>query len=109
MASILVTLASSPDTPAGERALALAESLSRDGHALTLCCLQDAVLLASTRAPRPARAALGRLLDRGARCLVLGADLALRGLEPELHACAVDYPKVIAALTAGHARVIGAL
>lgn len=109
MASILVTLTSSPETPAGGRALALAESLAGDGHALTLCCLQDAVLLASTRAPHDARAVRDRLRDRGARCLVLGADLALRGLEPDPNACAVDYFQMIDALAAGHDRVIGAL
>ncbi|MBI2219120.1 MAG: hypothetical protein HYU51_17685 [Candidatus Rokubacteria bacterium] len=108
MASIFIALTSSPDVPAGQRALALAESLAGEGQVLTLCCLQDAVLLGSTRAPREAGAALGRLRDRGARCLVLGPDLALRGLQRDLHAEAVDYPDVIAALAAGPDRVAGA-
>jgi hypothetical protein len=37
------------------------------------------VLLGSARGPREARVALDRLRDRGARGLVLGPDLALRG------------------------------
>jgi len=108
VASILLALTSAPETPAGRRALGLAESLSGLGHALTLCCLQDSVVLASTRAPDGARAALGRLLDRGAGCLVLGEDLTLRGLEPAARASAVDYGAMVAALAAGHDRVLGA-
>lgn len=109
MASILLTLGSSPETPAGQRALALASSLADQGHALTLCCLQDAVLLGSDRAPGEARAMLDGLLDRGARCLVLRQDLLLRGLQGGERALMVDHAGLIAALTATHDRVIGAL
>ncbi len=109
MAAILLALSSSPETPAGQRALALAGSLADQGHALTLCCLQDAVLVASTRASNEARAALDRLLDRGARCLVLGEDLALRGLRAGPRASALDYTGLVAALAGDHDRVIGAL
>lgn len=109
MATMLVTLTSSPDTPAGQRALALVESLAGQGQALTLCCLQDAALLASTRAPGTARTALVRLLDRGTRCLVLQDDLVLRGLGAARSVSPVDHAGVVAALVAGHDRVIGAL
>jgi hypothetical protein len=108
MASVLITLTSSPDAAAGRHALALAESLADEGHALTLCCLEDAVLLGSARAPREARTALDRLHDRGVRCLVLRPDLALRGLEAGPQAETVGYPDVIAVLGAGPDRVIGA-
>ena len=109
MASILVALSSSPETPAGRHALTLAESLAAEGHALTLCCLQDAVLLGSDRAPGEARATLDGLLARGARCLVLREDLLLRGLRAGERALTVDHAGLIAALTADHDRVIGAL
>ncbi len=109
MASILLTLGSSPETAAGQRALALASALAGHGHALTLCCIQDAVLLGSDRAPGAARAILDGLLDRGARCLVLRADLLLRGLHGGERALTVDHAGVIAALAADHDRVIGAL
>lgn len=109
MASLLLVLASSPHSPAGQRALALAESLAGQGHALTICCLQDAVLLASSRAPGEARAAIGRLLDRGARCAVLIEDLRLRGLQEGARVSAVDHAGIVALLTAEHDRVIGAL
>lgn len=109
MASILVALSSSPETPAGRQALRLAESLAAEGHALTLCCLQDAVLLGSDRALGAARAVLDGLLDRGARCLVLREDLLLRGLQACERAQAVDHAGLIAVLTADHDRVVGAL
>lgn len=109
MASVLVVLTSSPTTPTGRQALALAESLAGQGHALTLCCLQDAALLGSDRSPREARAVLDRLLDRGARCVVLGEDLALRGLREVPHARTVDHAGVVALLAAPQDRVIGAL
>lgn len=109
MASILLVLASSPASPAGERAVSLAESLARQGHALTLCCVQDAVLLASDRAAPGAEAALERLHDHGARCVVLGEDLALRGLRAGALASAVDRAGLVALLDAGPDRVVGAL
>jgi sulfur transfer complex TusBCD TusB component (DsrH family) len=108
MASICVVLRSAPDTPAGRQALALVESLAREGHTLTLCCLQDAVLLAADRGLEGARETLAGLLARGARCLVLGDDLVTRGLRAGEHACTVDRAGLIAALTAGHDRVVGA-
>jgi hypothetical protein len=109
MASVLVALMSSPDTPRGERALSLVESLAVQGHAVTLCCVQDAVLLGSSRAPQASRAALDRLLGRGARCVVLGEDLASRGLEPGPAVSTMDHLGLATALAADHDRVIGAL
>lgn len=108
MASVFVALTSAPDAPAGQRALELAESLADEGHALTLCCLQDGALLASTRVPGRARPTLERLLRRGARCVVLGEDLALRGLAAGKHASTLDHAGVIAVLAADHDRVLGA-
>ena len=109
MASILVILTSSPASPAGQRALAMVESLVDQGHVLTLCCLQDAVLLAGDHLPREAGTRLDRLLERGARCLVLAEDLACRGLRPGAYAMPVDHAGVVALLAGEHARVIGAL
>lgn len=109
MASILVALISSPETPGGQRALSLVECLVVRGHTVTLCCVQDAVLLGSSRSPQPSRATLDRLLGRGARCLVLGEDLALRGLEPGPAVSMVDHAGVVTALAADHDRIIGAL
>ncbi|MFQ5829720.1 MAG: hypothetical protein ACE5JD_11280 [Candidatus Methylomirabilia bacterium] len=109
MASILFVLTNSPATPTGRQALALAESLAGQGYTLTLCCLQDATLLGSNRSPREARAALDRLLGRGARCVVLGEDLALRGLQESHSASIADHAGVVALLAAPHDRVVGAL
>lgn len=104
-----MVLTSSPASPAGQRALALGESLAAQGHALTLCCLQDAVLLGSDRSPREARSSLDRLLAQGARCLILGEDLACRGLKPKDHVSTVDHAGVVALLASGHDRVVGCL
>lgn len=109
MASILVVLTSSPTTPGGRQALALAESLADQGHALTLCCLQDATLLGSNCPPPDAWPALDRLLDRGARCLVLGEDLGLRGLQEGPRSSTVNHAGLVTLLTSEHDRVIGAL
>ncbi|MBI5628910.1 MAG: DsrE family protein [Candidatus Rokubacteria bacterium] len=106
MASILLVLTSSPHSPPGQRALALAGSLAEAGHAITLCCLQDAVFLGVGDQARPA---LRRLLGGGAQWAVLREDLAMRGLRAPEGASVVDHAGVVALLTAGHDRVIGAL
>ena len=109
MASILVVLTSSPASPAGQRALSVAESLANEGHRLNLICLQDAVLLGSDRSPLEARSLLDRLLARGATLAVLGEDLACRGLRGSGRAAPVNHAGVVALLSAEHDRVIGAL
>ena len=87
----------------------MAESLVDQGHALTLCCLQDSVILGSDRSPRDARVSLDRLVNRGTRCVALGEDLTCRGLKPSDPASTIDHAGVVALLSAGHQRVIGAL
>lgn len=109
VASIVVVLSSSPASSAGQRALALVESFADQGHALTLCCLQDAVVLGSGRSPREARSSFDRVLGRGARCIVLGEDLASRGLTPGAYAMPLDHAGVVALLAGEYDRVIGAL
>lgn len=109
MASILVVLTSSPASPAGQRALSVAETLVGQGHRLTLICLQDAVLLASDRSPSEGRSSLDRLLARGTRCVALGEDLACRGLKASERASALEHSGIVALLAAEHDRVIGAL
>jgi sulfur transfer complex TusBCD TusB component (DsrH family) len=109
MASILVVLTSPPAAPAGRHALALAESLRSQGHGLTLCCLQDAAVLGSTRPPRDVRPELERLVAQDVRCVVLQEDLVSRGLEAAPRAIPVDHAGLVARLAADHDRVIGAL
>ncbi len=109
MASILMVLISSPASPAGQRALSVAESLADEGHRLNLICLQDAVLLGSDRSPLEARSLLDRLLARGATLAVLGEDLACRGLGRSERASAVGHAGIVSLLSAEHDRVIGAL
>ena len=109
MGSILVVLTSPPVAPAGRQALALADSLRSQGHGLTLCCLQDAAVLGSTRSPREIRPELEGLMARDVRCVVLQEDLALRGLEAGPRTATVDHAGLIALLAADHDRVIGAL
>ena len=102
---MLLVLTSSPHSPAGERALELAESLADQGHALTLCCLQDAVCLAASERARPR---LRRLMGSGVRCVVLEDDLKMRGLRAFEETSVVDR-KAVVSLLADHDRVVGAL
>ena len=106
MASILMVLASSPHSSAGQQALALAESLAGQGHALILCCLQDAV--GAGGASDCTRSVLHHLWEGGARWVVLGADLEMRGLETPEGASVVDRAGVVALLAGDYDRVIGA-
>jgi sulfur relay protein TusB/DsrH len=109
VASILLVLTSSPASPRGARALALAETLAEEGHAVTLCGLQDAVILGTDHAPPAARAALARLVRRGARLSVLEEDLRARGLTRGAATSAVDHAGVVSLLATTHDRVIGTL
>lgn len=109
MASILLVLTSSPHSSAGERALALAESLAGQRHTLILCCLQDAVFLARGGETNGSQEPLRRLLEHGARCVVLDEDLLTRGLKAGSHVVATDRAGVVALLAGDHDRVIGAL
>lgn len=106
MASILLVLTSSPHSSAGRRALALAESLVDQRHTLTLCCLQDAAVLAAGHATRPL---LQRLLKAGARCVVLQDDVTSRGLRALDDVSLVDRAAIVSLLAGDHDRVIGAL
>ncbi len=105
---ILVLLASAPDSPSGKQALAFAQSMTAEGHALTLCCRQDAAAWGAGRADDPTRSFVHRLEAAGVRCVALGADLELRGLRAARGVSVVDYAGLVTLLAAEHDRVIGA-
>ena len=106
---ILMLLASAPHSPSGKQALTFAQSLAAEGHALTLCCLQDAVAWGAGVADDPTRSLLHRLEAVGVRRVVLGADLEMRGLRAPRGVSVVDYAGLVTLLAAEHDRVIGAL
>lgn len=104
---IVMLLASAPHSPSGKQALAFAQSLAAQGHALTLCCLQDAVAWGAGGADDPTRSFLHRLEAAGVRWVVLGADLEMRGLRAPRGVSVVDYAGLVTLLAAEHDRVIG--
>src|SRR3990172_10154417 len=109
-ACLLIT--SHPTSPEGRQALELAEGLLSAHDALTICALQDAVVLACRKQPHETRQAMKHLLARGATVCVLQEDLALRGLasteliEPVTF---VDYRKIVELLAGDRAQVIGCM
>jgi sulfur transfer complex TusBCD TusB component (DsrH family) len=73
--------------------------------------LQDAVLLALKSGELPAQRRSRGLLERGARCVYLAEDLAMRGFvsNQALSGCSpVTYEELIDVLLADGARVAGA-
>lgn len=105
-------MTSSPTSSEGRQALELAGALLEAHGALTLCALQDAVVLACRKQPDATRQVMERLLARGARLCVLNEDLALRGLtamemlEPVVF---VSYREIASHLADEQSQVIGCL
>lgn len=104
MERIAVLVASSPATPAAQRAFQLVRDLAAHGHQITLGLLEDGVL-----------ASTGRLtevpLAESTAVMVLADDMALRGLGatdlyPGCRAC--TYGEIIEEVMAKSDRVLGA-
>jgi sulfur relay protein TusB/DsrH len=112
MSGVCLLITSSPTSPEGRQALDLTEGLLGAPDALTVCALQDAVVLACRKQPRETLHAMERLLACGATLCVLREDLALRGLaSAELldQAKLVDSRGVVELLAEDHGQVIGCL
>jgi sulfur transfer complex TusBCD TusB component (DsrH family) len=102
---------SGPGTSEAEGALGLAQALLDQGGGLVLALLQDAVLLALKNGELPAQRRSRGLLERGARCVYLTEDLAMRGFvsDQALSGCSlVKYEELIDVLLADGASVAGA-
>jgi sulfur relay protein TusB/DsrH len=112
MSGVCLLITSSPTSPEGRQALELAEALYAASDALTLCALQDAVVLACRKQPDATRQVMERLLARGVTLCVLNEDLALRGLtamemlEPVVF---VSYREIASRLADEQSQVIGCL
>jgi sulfur relay protein TusB/DsrH len=112
MRPVCLLITSPPTSPEGRQALDLASAFLQAGSGLTLCALQDAVVLACRKQPDDARQAMERFLAQGVTVCVPHEDLALRGLastellEP---VTLVDYRKIAELLADDRAHVIGCM
>jgi sulfur transfer complex TusBCD TusB component (DsrH family) len=108
---IAILLKSGPDTAEAERTLAMASDMLSQGHAVTLCLLQDAVHLCRSGACFHAAAHLRTLLEKHLAVQALKPDCSLRGIDlvPENNAISTgDYSSLIDLIESSD-RVIGIL
>lgn len=104
MERIAVLVASSPGTPAAQRAFQLVRDLSAQGNQVTLVLLEDAVVGSTGRLPEVP-------LEQSAAAMALADDLALRGIDPaRLHpACRpCTYAEIIEQVMTQNERTLGA-
>ena len=104
MEPVVLLVASGPRTPEAATALALAGALQEAGHAVSLCLLQDATLLALARSDRP--------LLVPTRVYVAADDLLLRGFTVEDVTPGVqvtDHGALVDLMTMDGVRTIGVL
>lgn len=104
MERIAVLVASSPSTPAAQRAFQLVRDLAAKGHRVTLGLLEDAVLGGTGTVP-------GVPLEQCAAVMVLADDLSLRGVDPARldRGCSrCTYGDLIDQIMAKSDRVLGA-
>jgi sulfur transfer complex TusBCD TusB component (DsrH family) len=108
---IAILLKSGPDTAEAERTLTMASDMLSQGHAVTLCLLQDAVHLCRPGARFPAAAHLQTLLEKQLTVQALKPDCSLRGIDPVPENNAIstgDYSALIDLIESSD-RVIGLL
>lgn len=96
---VVILVKSGPDSAEIERVLTMASDMLSQGHAVTLCLLQDAVHLCRAGARFPARTRLQRLLDKNAAVHALKPDCALRGIDPTAEAGRIS--------AGGYASIVG--
>ncbi|MBI4671897.1 MAG: DsrE family protein [Chloroflexi bacterium] len=111
MDSILFLLNSTPSSPNAARAFMAALTLRTQGHPVSLCLMQDAVLAGLETGEDGVNARTAHVLQAGVSMYALGEDLALRGFTPQKLYAGIqvaDYPQLLD-LFEQHARVIGAL
>ena len=106
---VAIFLKSGPDTTEAERTLTMASDMLSQGHAVTLCLLQDAVYLCRFGARFPAAGHLQSLLEKHLTIKALKQDCSLRGIDPVSENNAIytgDYSSLIDLIETSD-RVIG--
>lgn len=106
---VAILLKSGPETLEAERTLSIASDMLSQGHAVTLCLLQDAVHLCRSRTQFHSAAHLRTLLEKQLTLQALKQDCSLRGIDPMSESIAMntgDYSSLIDLIESSD-RVIG--
>ena len=108
---VAILLKSGPDSAEAERTLTIASDMLSQGHAVTLCLMQDAVHLCWSGASSKAAVHLQTLLEKQLSVTTLRQDCSLRGIDPVSKKNAIntgDYSSLIDLIESSD-RVIGIL
>ena len=108
---VVILLKSGPDSAEAERTLTIASDMLSQGHAVTLCLMQDAVHLCRSGASFPAAFHFQTLLEKQLPVTALKQDCSLRGIDPVSEKNAIktgDYSSLIDLIESSD-RVIGIL
>jgi sulfur transfer complex TusBCD TusB component (DsrH family) len=108
---IAILLKSAPDTAEAERTLTIASDMLSQGHAVTLCLLQEAVHLCQSGTDFLTAAHLQTLLEKQLAVQALKQDCSLRGIDPvsgSIPMSTGDYSSLIDLIESSD-RVIGIL
>lgn len=108
---VAILLKSGPDSAEAQRTLTIASDMLSQGHAVTLCLMQDAVHLCRSGASSPAAVHLQTLLEKQLSVKALKQDCSLRGIDPVSGKNAIntgDYSSLIDLIESSD-RVIGIL
>lgn len=108
---VAILLKSGPDTAETERTLTMASDMLTQGHAVTLCLLQDSIHLCRSGADFQAAGCFQKLLEKQLAVQVLKSDCHLRGIDPvsetgRITAC--DYSSIVDLIESAD-RTIGIL
>jgi hypothetical protein len=107
----VLVIRSAPDTREAERALDLARTWLGQNDAVAVALIQDEVLVALGAGDLHAQRRFRDVVQAGARCAYLAADLEQRGFGPEdaLPGCELtDHGGLVDLLLADGTRVVGA-
>jgi sulfur transfer complex TusBCD TusB component (DsrH family) len=108
---VLILLKSGPDTVEAERTLKTASDLLSQGHAVTLCLLQEAVHFYRGELQFPTVSSLQALMDRNLIVQALQPDCSLRGITPSSETSRItagDYSSIVDLIESSD-RTIGLL
>ena len=108
---VAILLKSGPDSAEAERTLTIASDMLSQGHAVTLCLMQDAVHLCRSGVNSPAAVHLQILLETQLSVNALKQDCSLRGIDLVSEKNAIntgDYSSLIDLIESSD-RVIGIL
>jgi len=108
---LLILLKSGPDSAEAERTLTIASDMLSQGHAVTLCLVQNAVHLCRVELQSPVVSRLRTLIDKHLVVQALLSDCSLRGITPPSDTSRIatgDYSSIVNLIESAD-RTIGVL